>query len=66
MAHPHYDLLVVREDENKKSWWTKIGAGFENRTGDGYQLLFEALPVPGKDGLVKVVMKKAQEREDRR
>ena len=66
MATLHYDLLMVREDENKKSWWTKIGAGFENRNGDGYQLLFDALPIPGKDGLVKVVMKRATEREEQR
>ena len=66
MATQHYDLLMVREDENKKSWWTKIGAGFENRTGDGYQLLFDALPITGKDGLVKVVMKRVVPREEER
>lgn len=61
-----YDLLVVREDEKGKSWWTKIGAGFENRNGDGYQLLFEALPIPGNDGQVKVIMKQPTERENNR
>lgn len=61
-----YDLLIVREDENKKSWWTKIGVAFENRNGDGYQLLFEALPIAGKDGQVKVIMKQPSEREESR
>lgn len=56
MAITRYDLLVVRED-GEKNWWTKIGAAFENKSGDGYTLLFEALPMPGKDGQCKVVMK---------
>lgn len=57
-----YDLLIVREDQNGKSWWTKIGAGFENRSGDGFSLVFEALPIPDKKGEVRVVMKVAAER----
>lgn len=60
-----YDLLIVREDQNKKSWWTKIGAAFENRNGDGYQLIFEALPIPDKNGDVRVIMKTPSERPER-
>lgn len=59
-----FDLLVVREDGDK-NWWTKIGAAFENKSGDGYTLLFEALPMPGKDGQCKVVMKLPSERDER-
>lgn len=58
-----YDLLTVREDDKGKSWWTKIGAGFENRNGDGYQLVFEALPIADKNGQVRVIMKVPQDRE---
>lgn len=60
-----YDLLVVREDDKGKAWWTRIGTAFENRNGDGFQLLFDALPVVGKDGQCKVVMKTPNE-QDRR
>ena len=63
-----YDLLLPREDseDKNKTWWTKIGAAWPNKSGDGFQLIFEALPIPGKDGVVKVVMKQPTEREDRR
>lgn len=61
-----YDLLTVKEDDKGKSWWTKIGAGWENKAGDGFQLIFEALPLPGKDGLTKVIMKQPSESEGRR
>lgn len=60
-----YDLLVVREDDQKR-WWTRIGVAFENKSGDGYQLLFDALPIAGKDGQVKVIMKVPSEKDDRR
>lgn len=61
-----YDLLLPREDKDNKTWWTKIGVAWENQKGDGYQLIFEALPIPGKDGQVKVIMKQPTEREERR
>ena len=60
-----YDLLVVRQDKDGKSWWTKIGAAFENRNSDGFSLTFEALPIPNKDGEVRVIMKQPTDREDR-
>ena len=62
-----YDLLVVREDEKGKSWWTKIGVAWPNKNDDGYQLYFEALPIANKQGEVKVIMKQPSEKpEDRR
>lgn len=60
-----YDLLTVREDEQGKGWWTKIGAAWENKSGDGFQLLFEALPIPDKKGDVRVIMKVPSERPAR-
>ena len=61
-----YDLLVAREDKDSKTWWTKIGVAWENQKGDGYQLFFEALPIPNKNGECKVIMKQPSERPSER
>jgi hypothetical protein len=52
-----YDLLVAREKDGR-SYFTKIGVMFPNRSGDGFTCFFEALPLPGPDGC-KVIAKKA-------
>jgi hypothetical protein len=56
-----YDLLTAREKDGK-SYFTKIGVMFPNRSGDGFTCFFEALPIPGPDGC-KVIVKKAEPRE---
>ena len=57
------DALCVKE-KNDKSYFTKIGAAFPNKTGDGYTLILDALPVPNKDGDVRVLLKPPRPRED--
>ena len=43
------DVLVVREDpKTGKSWWTKIGAAFPSKEGDGYSIVLDALPIGNK------------------
>jgi hypothetical protein len=55
-----YDLLTAREKDGK-SYFTKIGVMFPNRSGEGFTCFFEALPIPGPDGC-KVIVKKAEPR----
>ena len=44
-----YDVLVVREaKDGGKSWFTKIGAMFRSKTGDGFMIQLDALPMDGK------------------
>lgn len=38
-----YDALTVRES-NGKSYFTKLGAMFPNRQGDGFTLVLDAVP----------------------
>lgn len=54
-----YDLLTAREKDGK-SYFTKIGVMFPNRSGDGFTAFFEALPLPGPDGC-KVIVKLADQ-----
>ena len=44
-----YDVLVVREGKDGgKSWFTKVGAMFRSKTGDGFMIQLDALPMDGK------------------
>jgi hypothetical protein len=50
------DAMVAREwtdrDGAVKTSWTKIGVAFPAKSGNGYSISFEALPIPtiGRDG----------------
>jgi hypothetical protein len=51
----HLNLFTVKESgegDNKKSFFTKIGAMFPHKTGEGWSLQFDAFPA---DGTGKVV-----------
>jgi hypothetical protein len=67
-----YDLISPREDRNGKTRWQKIGAAFPRDKG-GFSLVFDALPLPDKEGQVRLLMTEplprdgdSQPRNDRR
>lgn len=49
-----YDLLTVRSDKDGKARYTKIGAMFPSKQGEGFTLKFDALPLPNDKGEVWV------------
>lgn len=61
-----YDLVSPRKaKDGDRVYFTKIGAAFPNRSGEGYTLVFEALPLPDAEGQVRVLMMVPKEKEDR-
>jgi len=58
-----YELFSVKESTGqngeKKNFWTKVGAGFENKDGS-FSLILDALPVDGK-----LQMRLPKERDER-
>jgi hypothetical protein len=46
---PAFDIFVVREGSNKKSYFTKIGAAWPTKSGTGYS--FRSLTVEEFDAL---------------
>jgi hypothetical protein len=54
-----YDLISPREYKTKsgetKTSWVRIGAGFAKDNGS-FSLVFDALPLPDKEGRVSVLM----------
>jgi len=45
---PKYEIFHVRDSNNGgKGYWTKIGAGFENKDGS-VNMVFDCIPVDGR------------------
>ena len=58
------DALCVREN-NGKSYFTKIGAAFENRDGKGFTVLLDAMPAPA-DGQFKIMLREPLPKDGQR
>jgi len=62
-----YDALTVSKyiDRNgdEKSFFTKIGTMFQNKNGETYSLELIALPIPDKEGKVRLFLKQPEARE---
>jgi hypothetical protein len=58
-----YDLLSPREDRSGKTRWNKVGAAFPRDAG-GFSLVFDALPLPDKEGNVRLLMSEAKPRDE--
>lgn len=60
-----YDLVSPRKGKDDKTRWFKVGAAFPRDKG-GFQLVFDALPLPDAEGRVTLMMWEAQERDGQR
>ena len=41
-----YEMKTARTGKDGKTYWTKIGAAWPMKEKDGFNLTFEALPIP--------------------
>ena len=57
-----FDLVSPRKGRDDKTRWFKVGAAFPRDKG-GFQLVFDALPLPDAEGRVTLMMWEAQERD---
>lgn len=57
-----YDAMSPRE-RGGKTYWTRIGTMFPSKNGDGFNLVLDALPLPDKEGQVRVSMFPPKERD---
>ena len=47
--HPsHHAYTVVRSDADSKGYWLKIGAAWPHKSGDGFTIKLDALPLNGE------------------
>lgn len=59
-----YDICTGRKDNTGKTRWTKIGAMFPAREGDGFTIKLDALPIPNEKGEVWISAFVPRERDD--
>ena len=59
-----YDLISPRPKKDGGTHWQQVGVAFEAK-GGGYQLIFNALPLPDAEGRVAVMMREHRRREER-
>jgi hypothetical protein len=45
---PAFIAYQVRDGENEKSFWTRIGSAFAHKDGNGFTVQLDALPVDGR------------------
>ena len=58
-----YDLIVPRPGKDDKTFFVRIGTAWENAAGKGFSLTFDALPMPDKEGVCRVLMRIPQDRD---
>lgn len=62
-TQPALRAFTVIKRNGKEDYWLQIGAAFET-TGDGYNVILQALPIADGDGQCKIVLRPPRE-EDR-
>ena len=54
---PAYRAFTVIKREGEEDFWLRIGAAFPHQSGDGYNVILQALPLPDGDGTCKIVLR---------
>jgi hypothetical protein len=58
-----YDVCAPRWNaKTEKTYWHRVGTGFENEKGVG--IVFDSLPLPDKEGKVTVRLFEPREKQD--
>ena len=62
---PTMRAFTVIKREGQDDFWLAIGAAFAHQSGDGYNVILQAMPIPNGDGQCKIVLRppKADEAE---
>jgi hypothetical protein len=59
-------FTVVKRGEGQDDFWLPIGAAFAHQSGDGFNIVLQALPIPNGDGQCKIVLRKPKDEDDRK
>lgn len=60
-------IAGVPGKDKQKTYWTKIGSAFPSKSGSGYTLFLDYLPLHrSEDGKVVIVLSEPKERDDHR
>jgi hypothetical protein len=54
---PAYRAYSVIKRQGADDFWLQIGAAFTHQSGDGMNVILQALPLPDNDGVCKIVLR---------
>ena len=58
-------FTVIKRGEGQDDFWLPIGAAFPHQSGDGFNVILQALPIPNGDGQCKIVLRPPKDGDDR-
>lgn len=56
-TQPAMRAFTIVKREGQDDFWLPIGAAFKHQSGDGYNVILQALPLPNGDGTCKIVLR---------
>jgi hypothetical protein len=56
-TQPALRAFTVIKREGQDDFWLPIGAAFPHQSGDGFNVILQALPIPNGDGQCKIVLR---------
>jgi hypothetical protein len=62
---PSHRAFTVIKREGQDDFWLAIGAAFPHQSGDGFNIILQALPIPDGDGVCKIVLRPPKADDDR-
>ena len=63
---PSHRAYTIVKREGQDDFWLAIGAAFPHQSGDGFNVILQALPIPGGDGQCKIVLRPPKADDDLR
>jgi hypothetical protein len=61
---PSHRAFTVIKREGQDDFWLPIGAAFPHQSGDGFNIILQALPLPNGDGQCKIVLRPPKDERD--
>jgi hypothetical protein len=62
---PALRAFTVIKREGQDDFWLPIGAAFAHEKGGGFNVILQALPLPGADGTCKIVLRTPKDDSDK-
>jgi hypothetical protein len=56
-------FTVIERGDGKEAFWLPIGAAFRHQSGDGLNVILQALPVGNGDGTCKIVLRRPKDED---
>lgn len=59
----YWEISSPRPGKEGKTHWVRVGTMFESKNGDGFNLVFDVLPLPDKEGGVRLIARPPRPKE---